>query len=218
MENRTKIILIRHGQSLGNLTRTFLGHTDLDLSDLGYKQANATAEHLKNDKIDAIYSSDLKRALNTAIPNAKIRNIDVKTSKNLREVYAGEWENMHVDDIIAKWGREVFHNQWANDFGRFTMPGGESIKTAGERFYRELLDICSMNEGKTVLISAHAAVIRSFWAKISGIPSEKVSELLPFATNASYSILYYENGKFVPFEYSNDDHLNEVGITKVNLI
>ncbi len=218
MKNKTKIILIRHGHSLGNLTRTFLGHTDLDLSDLGYKQVNSTAEHLKNEKIDVIYSSDLKRALNSAIPNAKIHNIEVKTSKNLREVYAGEWENLLVDDIIAKWGREVFYDQWVNDFGCFTLPGGESIKAAGERFYRELSRICSENRGKTILVSSHAAIIRSFWAIISGIPSEKVSELIPFATNASYSVLYYENGKFEPFEYSNDAHLNEVGITKVNLI
>ena len=52
MINKIKIILVRHGQSIGNQTRVFLGHTDLDLSELGYKQANATAEYLKNEKID----------------------------------------------------------------------------------------------------------------------------------------------------------------------
>ena len=59
---KTKIYIIRHGHSLGNLTRTFLGHVDLDLSDLGYKQADCTADALKNEKIDIIYSSDLSRA------------------------------------------------------------------------------------------------------------------------------------------------------------
>ena len=54
MNNTTKIIFIRHGESLGNANKTFLGHTDLDLSELGYKQAEATAKHLKNEKIDVI--------------------------------------------------------------------------------------------------------------------------------------------------------------------
>lgn len=218
MNNSVKIIIIRHGQSLGNLNRIFLGHTDLDLSDLGYRQANATAEHLKDEKIDKIYSSDLIRAMNTASPHGKIHNLEVISDKDLREAYVGEWENMNVDDIIEKWGREVFVDQWKNNFGCFSFPGGESTRAAGDRFFTRLVQLCSENEGKTILISSHAAIIRSFWAIISGIPAEEVSEKIPFPTNASYSICYYQNGQISPYSYSNDDHLSDVGITKVNLI
>jgi broad specificity phosphatase PhoE len=239
MENTIKIILVRHGQSIGNQSRTFLGHTDLDLSDLGYKQAYTTAEHLRKEKIHYIYSSDLIRAYNTAIPHAKIRNMTVIRDKNLREAYVGSWEGMNVDDIIEKWGSEVFVDQWKNNFGLFTFPNGESIKGAGERFYNEILSICSnldsnivnettnitSNNDKTVdvgeitiLIASHAAVIRSFWSIISGVPFDELAEKIPFPTNASYSIAYYKNGKITPFSYSNDDHLRDVGITKVNLI
>ena len=72
-----KFYLVRHGQSLGNLNRIYLGHTDVDLSELGYKQAEITAEHLRGVHFDSIYSSDLKRAHNTALPHARIRNIPV---------------------------------------------------------------------------------------------------------------------------------------------
>ena len=215
---KTKIIIIRHGQSLGNATRTILGHTDLDLSDLGYKQAYATAECLKNVKIDLIYSSDLKRAYNTALPNAKIRNLEVKTSKNFREMYVGAWEGLTVDDIIAKWGREIFEKDWSANFGTFTIPEGESITQGGLRFYEEILRISKQNVGKTILVAAHAAVIRSFWGIISEVEPKDIANKIPFATNASYSICYFENGKITPFEYSIDEHLSEVGITKVNLI
>ena len=215
---RTKIIIIRHGQSIGNMTRLFLGHTDLDLSELGYRQAIATAEQLRDEKIDKIYSSDLIRAVNTATPHAKMRNLEVILSKNLRECYAGDWEKLYVDEIIEKWGREVFVDQWRDNFGCFTFPDGESTKAAGERFYKEILSICKQNEGKTVLISSHAAIIRSFWAIISGVPAEEVSRKVPFPTNASYSVAYCENGKITPFSYSNDKHLHDVGITPVNLI
>jgi broad specificity phosphatase PhoE len=218
MENKTKIILIRHGQSIGNATRTILGHTDLDLSDLGYRQAEATAKALKNEKIDVIYSSDLKRAYNTAVFHAKMRNIDVMTSENLREAYLGAWEGQTMDNVIAKWGREAVEIDWLGNFGLFTFPDGEKIMDAGRRFYNEILRISEANQGKTVLIAAHAAVIRAFWSMISDIKPENIADELPFPSNASYSICYFENGKIVPFEYSIDEHLAEIGITKVKLI
>ena len=216
MNKTTKIILIRHGESLGNANRTILGHTDLDLSPLGYSQANATAEHLKCEKIDVIYSSDLKRALNTALPHAKIRNMDVICSEKLREIYVGDWENMKIDDIIAKWGREEYEDKWKNNFGTYKFPDGESVEQGGTRFYNEILRICHENEGKTILIAAHAAVIRSFWAIISGISWQNLAKTYQFSTNASYSIAYFDGEKISPDSYSNDSHLVTVGITDVN--
>ena len=218
MKNLTKIIIIRHGQSLGNQNKRFLGHTDLDLSELGYKQAITAANYLKNEKIDAIYSSDLIRAMNTALPNAELHNLSIISDKNLREAYVGAWEGLFVDEIIEKWGTEVFKDQWKDNFGCFTFPNGESTLDAGKRFYNEILSICSQNIGKTILISSHAAIIRAFWAIISNVSPESVSKSIPFPTNASCSICHYENGKIIPIQYSIDEHLNEVGITKVNLI
>ena len=217
MQNTTKIIIIRHGQSIGNKERIILGHTDLDLSELGYKQADCTAEHLKNEKIDVIYSSDLKRAYNTALPHAKMRGLEVKASQNLREMYVGAWENQKTDDIITKWGREMYENDWFGNFGTFTFPEGESIVNGGLRFYNEVKAIAEYNLGKTILIAAHAAVIRAFWAKISGISPENIAKELPFATNASYSICFYDGKELIPDKYSLDEHLTEVGITRVRM-
>ena len=218
MENKTKIILIRHGQSIGNATKTILGHTDLDLSELGYKQAEVTANELKNVKIDLIFSSDLKRAYNTALFHAKMRDLEVITSKNLREVYLGAWEGRTINNIIEKWGREAVEIDWLGNFGTFKFPEGEKILAAGRRFYDEVYRISAENQGKTILIASHAAVIRAFWSIITNIAPEDIVEKIPFPTNASYSICYLENDKILPFEYSIDEHLNEVGITKVNLI
>ena len=214
-QNNTKIILIRHGQSLGNASKVFLGHTDMDLTEQGYIQAQTTAEYLKNEKIDVIYSSDLIRAYNTAVPHAKIRNIDVKTSKNLREMYVGAWENCKLEDILAKWGREMFINEWQNNFGLFTFPEGESIKDGGFRFYNEVLSIAKANIGKTILICAHAAVIRSFWSIINHVEWSDLVSKVPFPTNASFSIAYFDGNDIIPDIYSFDSHLSEVGVTKV---
>ena len=213
----TKFIIVRHGQSIGNAKRIILGHTDLDLTDLGYKQANATAEHLKTVKIDKIYSSDLIRAYNTAVPHAKIRDMEIITDINLRELYLGLWENLYVEDLIAKWGREAFEVEWHGNFGTFTFPEGESVQAGGRRFYDALVDICRQNEGKTLLICAHAAVIRAFWAIICDIPWDRVASELPFPSNASYSLAYFNGEKIMPEKYSCDEHLIDVGITKVLL-
>jgi broad specificity phosphatase PhoE len=212
--SKTNFILVRHGESLGNAAKIVLGHSNMDLSDLGYAQANTTAEYLSDRKIDEIYSSDLLRAYNTALPHAKIRNLEVKTSKNLREVYVGEWESRSVTEIREKYG-DMYDIDWVLGFGTFRFPAGESTIEAGKRFYDEMAKIAEQNCGKTVLVAAHAAVIRAFWAIIANIAPENVANELPFPTNASYSLLSYENNEFLPGAYSCDSHLEAVGITGI---
>ncbi|MBQ8322112.1 MAG: histidine phosphatase family protein [Clostridia bacterium] len=210
---KTKIILVRHGESLGNARRMLLGHTDLDLSELGYRQAEACAEALKNEKVDAIYSSDLLRAYNTAIPHAKMRGLAVQKSLQLREIYLGAWEGKSVADILEKHA-DMYEKDWLGAYGTFRFPGGESTVEAGERFYAEVARISEENEGKTVLIAAHAAVIRSFFAKVLGIAPEDIAPKLPFPSNASYSEVCFNGRSFEAGRFSVDDYLADIGITK----
>jgi len=209
-----KIYIVRHGESLGNVAFTFLGHTDLDLSEKGYIQAKCTADYLSNVHIDSIYSSDLKRAFNTAVPNAEIRGMNVISRVDLREIFAGEWENLTCSEIEEKY-KDLYTVGWQKEYGTFAFPGGESTIDAGKRFHDALLKISKENIGKSILIAAHGAVIRSFWAMISGISPEEISQKLPFASNASVSTLNYDGNKFIPIEYSYDEHLSGVGITKI---
>lgn len=203
-----KIYLVRHGQSIGNLNRVYLGHTDYDLSELGRKQAEITAEHLKNKHFDAIYSSDLLRAHNTAVPHARIHGLEIVNSVNLREIFLGEWENRPIDELIEK-HYEDFVVGWKQNFGTFTVPGGENVLGAGQRFYAEIEKIAKANIGKTVLIASHAAVIRVFWCLINRVEPCDMAAAFPFPTNASYSTLTYKDGEFVPGNFSCDEHFNE---------
>ena len=210
----TLIYIIRHGESLGNATKCMLGHTDLDLSELGYKQARCTAEYLRDVDFDAIYSSDLQRAFNTAKAHADLRNTCVIPEKRLRELYLGAWEGQYVDDLINGWGN-MFKDDWHGGFGTFTFPEGEAVMDGGKRFYDTVLSLAKAHPGKTILIGAHAGVIRAFWSIISGIKPENIVEELPFPTNASYSVCKLTDGELVPVEYSMDSHLESVGITRV---
>ncbi len=210
---KTVFYIIRHGESLGNFHKMFLGHTDMDLTDRGYTQAEMTSEALCDIHFDAIYSSDLIRAYNTAIPNAKRRGMEIVKDRGFREIYAGRWEGKSAEKITKEDG-ELFTVEWRRSFGEFRIPEGESVIEAGERFFCAAKAIAERNKGKTILIASHAAVIRSFWCKISNFAPREYAEKLPFPSNASYSIAEYENGIFIPVSYSNDKHMGNL-ITKI---
>ena len=215
MNEKTLIYLVRHGESIGNKNKMFLGHTDLDLSELGYKQAEATASALSKVRFDKIYSSDLQRAYNTAKAHADLRGMTVITDPGLRELYVGDWEGKHVDEIIERYGEKAFKEDWHGGFGTFKFPGGESAMEGSRRFYNTVMKIVRENVGKTLLIAAHAAVIRGFWSIICDVAPEDIVEKIPFSTNASYSIAEFDGEKLLPLEYSHDEHLSKIGITKV---
>jgi len=205
---KTTIILQRHCQSLANQEHIYAGHSDFDLSQLGFKQARICAELIRDKNIDAIYSSDLKRAFNTAKAHADIRGLSVIPSVNLREMYLGEWEAGKVADLHEKYPYEATYI-WQNFFGIFRAAGGESAPAVAERIYKEILRIAKDNVGKTVLISSHAAAIRLFWGKISEIAPEDLSKNLPFPTNGSFSTLEFDGERLIPVKYSSDDHISD---------
>ena len=210
----TKLILVRHGESLGNAARRLLGHTDLDLSPRGYCQAEAAAEALANEKIDIIYSSDLIRAYNTAVPHARKRGLEILPSRKLREIKLGQWEGKSVDEVVAEYG-DMYEKDWLGRYGTFKFPGGEGTIEAGRRFYDECRRIAEENKDKTVLITAHAAVLRSFFSLVMKIPPEQIADRLPFPSNASFSEAFYDGCGFFAGRFSVDDYLADVGVTKL---
>ena len=203
---KTRLILIRHGESLGNSKRIILGHTDWDLSELGYRQAELAAGALADRHVDAIYSSDLIRAYNTVLPMASSRGLTVVKDASLRELYVGDWEGREVHELIDTYG-DLYLVDWRQHFGTFTAPGGESVIALGERIERALANIAEKNPGKTLIIGLHAAAIRSLWGRISDVAPADLADAYPFPTNASFSEVDYEDGRFYPLAYSCDAHL-----------
>ena len=209
---KTRIYYIRHGQSIGNQLRLFLGHTDMDLTDMGRLQAERTAERLADVDFAAIYSSDLMRAYNTAVPNAKMRGMEIRADKRLRELYCGEWENVLVEDIIKRYG-ELYTYSWAHEFGTFRLPGGESVQEGADRMYAFAIEIARANEGKNILCASHAAVIRALFSRVMGIEPKEIASKLPYPSNASYSILEFDGEKLSVASFSEEDHLGDLFTT-----
>ncbi len=203
---KTYIILERHGESLANAAHVYAGHSNFPLSELGIRQAKVAADALADTKIDAIYSSDLDRALQTAIPHAEKRGLEIIKSEQLREIYLGDWESGERDFLLKNYPYEAKFI-WINYFGLFRAPGGESAPEAGERFANKLLEIARENQGKTVLVTAHAAVIRLAWGKLLGLEPHEIANKIPFPTNASFSVLSFDGEKLTPEKYSLDGHI-----------
>ncbi len=197
----TNIYLIRHGESEGNKVRAFLGHTDLDLTEKGHCQAQNVAEFLKDIDADVIYSSDLKRAYSTALHTAEMKKMDIIKSKNLREIYAGDWENGLFSDLEKNFKES--YAVWLTNIGRAKCDGGESVEELQIRVVDEITRIAKGNDGKTVLIFTHATPIRVFRAYCDGCSPDEIKDI-PWVTNASVTKARYEDGKLKLSEYGID--------------
>lgn len=215
-----RIIVLRHAQSLGNAKGSFLGHTDLDLTEQGFIQAEMAADFLDatHIHIDKIYSSDLMRAFHTALPSARRRGLLLSTTKELREVYMGKWEGRVVAELDAEYPEE-FGIGWRQHFGTCVLPEGESVPHAARRIYDFVVSRAKENLGKTIMFTSHAAAIRSFWGLASGVPFERMAEEVPFPGNASFSTMLWKSdgqgdGSLTPCEFSIDGYLGDLRQTK----
>lgn len=201
-----RILVIRHGESEGNLLGVFLGHTDLDLTERGRAQAELVGEHLKSIPFDKIYSSDLIRAHHTALPLSEKTGIPVITRKDLREIFAGEWEMKPYDKLAEP--HEGAFEIWMRDLGRARCPGGESVAELYDRVAKAITEIARENDGKTVAVFTHATPIKVFFTYAAGKPLEKVNDFA-WVANASVSEALYENGAFEVILYGDADFLGD---------
>lgn len=210
----TRFILVRHGESEANTRGCVAGQSDVPLTSLGREQAMQTAKRLEKEQIDVIYTSDLMRAHDTAVPHAVMRGLAVIDDEQLREVNCGDWEGKPFADAARE--DPALFAEMKTRFGTFTPPNGENFAASGVRLLHELERIASRHEGKTVLIVSHGATIRGFWCAINGVPAEDMAKAFPYPSNASYSIAEFDGERFIPVLYSEDSHITTV--TKLSAI
>lgn len=200
----TTLIVVRHGQSVSNLNQCFTGQNETPLTDLGRAQAEATARYLDRFCIHRIYSSDLSRAMDTAKPTAKRQGVDIEMRPALREIYAGEWEMQPYTVLREKY--RASYERWLKDLGRAHPEGGESTQELAARVFTEVDRILGENRGKTVAIFTHATPTRMLACRWFGIPTLEAARV-PFCTNASVSVVEYEDdGSFRLVQYGYDQH------------
>ncbi len=199
-----KILFIRHGYSKANELNLFLGFGNMDLTEIGLEQAKSVANYLKDIEIDAIYSSDLIRTIQTATPTARIKGLPIITNEGLKEINAGKWEYMPFTEIAKTYPEDWFNFCNGVEGGRCT--DGESFLEAQSRFYNAVLEIAKESEDKTIAIFSHATTIKSFVTKLKNLTAEETVKF-PLPTNCSVTTIIYDNGKFTLEEFSKDDFM-----------
>ena len=194
-------LIIRHGQSASNAAATLTGQQDIPLTELGIKQGELASKYIyDNYKVDLIYSSDLSRAYQTALPLSKLTNVPIICEQAFREMNCGEWQGVKVSDLV---GTDLYE-RWKSHDPTAYPPNGESFLQTQKRAVDKLNEISSKNDNKTIVIASHGGVIKTLTAYFLGLPIEEWSEKLGYVLNASVTKVVYENGKYTVVDSVND--------------
>jgi probable phosphoglycerate mutase len=185
----TQVYLIRHGETEWNASGKYQGCTDIALSKEGILQAEYLKERI-DKSFHCIYTSPLKRAVDTARIISKNTGITPIISNELREINFGEWEGLTIREIKNKYSKEF--NNWKTDETSADLVGGDlSLKNASIRARNEILRIVKENKGKKIIIVAHGGIIK---AGLLGIFQWKMTMYHKLALgNTSVSRLCFDN-------------------------
>jgi broad specificity phosphatase PhoE len=173
----TKLCLVRHGQTDWNLQGRYQGQSDVPLNQIGLAQAHTLVRQLQGQTFAAIYSSDLKRAGETALIIADAMHLPVNFEARLREINQGEWEGQLVDKIRAR-----YENLWqmrSVDPAGLRPPGGETVSELAERLQAALDEIAHLHPGLSVLIVSHGLALATVLCKVRGIPIGQAYTVIP---------------------------------------
>lgn len=153
----TRLYFVRHGQSGGNVEGRFGGHSPTPLSELGKKQAEMTAPILAKERIKAIYSSDLLRAMQTAEPLAKLLNLEINATDAFRERHVGVLEGLTFDEARKEFPKDYY--ALINRNLNHIITKGESYSQLLDRTTDVLHKIVERHRGSRVAIFSHTGTI-----------------------------------------------------------
>jgi len=188
-----RFLLVRHGQTAWNTKGRFAGQFDLPLDEAGHAQAAALANRLKDEQVDAIYSSDLSRAWGTAlaIQSSLALRVDLKPDSRLREMNFGDWQGLTYPEIqrrnpegLEGWEKDQLHN---------APPHGETLLEFSERVKSVYKELRGAHADQTLILVAHGGSLQLLITYALGLPPEKYWQV--YLSNASLSDLrVYELG------------------------
>jgi probable phosphoglycerate mutase len=203
--SRTEFVIIRHGQTHGNITRTLQGQSNTDLDETGVQQVRLLARRLKSHPaFEAVISSDLKRARDTAQILVDSIGGTIIPNAGLREWNLGILEGRSWQDLQLEYPQIM--NSFLNSHKDVEVPGGERRSVMEKRVSECLDTLASEFAGKRLLVVTHGGVLRAIFRHIVGLPAG--NNMLPQTSNASYNSCTCTNGIWQLTCWNDTAHLN----------
>lgn len=152
-----KLLLIRHGEIPSNVNKVYAGKSPERLTKKGVCQAREVSEKLKEYEVDALYSSPIKRALQTAQIISERIGMDLVVENAFREIKMGPWEGMSENDVAKEYPGEW--DIWSNRPAELRLPGRETLDDLQQRVLTGISGIKAEHNGNIVIVT-HVAIIR----------------------------------------------------------
>lgn len=169
-----KIIFVRHGLTSWNHVRRYQGHTDIVLSEDGIKQAYALKKRFSNTHVEAIYSSDLLRAVKTAEIINEAHSLPLHTCPELREINFGIWEGLTFSEITERYPELI--QKWLTTPHLVEIPEGESVIKVQARGMEVTQQIIARHRKGQVIVVAHGVIIATILGGLLKIPLHRIQE------------------------------------------
>jgi broad specificity phosphatase PhoE len=210
----TRIILVRHGQTAWNIGsgagERFRGRIDLPLDDTGLAQARALAQRLANQPIAAVYTSLLKRAVETAHPIAQQLGLPVQPLAGIMDINYGDWQGLSPAEAAQAY--PDLYARWLDKPQRVKFPNGESLRQVRFRGMAALKEIVARHEGRTVLLVAHQVVNKVLVCAMLGLCNSHFWRIQQ--DNGCLNVFDYQDGVFtaVLINDTSDQGISDQGI------
>lgn len=202
----TKIILVRHGQTSWNKEAIFRGRIDIDLDAIGIEQAKLLGRSLSTLQINAVYSSPLKRALNTAIPIANYHQIEVNIDDHFIDINYGDWQGKYQEEI-EETCKELYQ-KWLKDPHLLKIPNGETLEEVRIRAVMGLNQILSEHNERTIVIVSHRVVNKVLICALLELDNSAFWRIKQ--DTACFSIFNYDGRNFILTLHNESCHLKPI--------
>lgn len=202
----TKIYLIRHAEAEGNIFRRAHGHYNGLVTARGRQQIEKLRLRFIEEKIDAVYTSDLSRAYDTSLALSEPHNLKSIKTDRLREVSMGVWEDLAWGEIEYKYAK--MNRLFNFDPEKWMIDEAESYDDVKSRVFEFITDVAKKHEGETIACFSHGFAIRTLLCFIKNIPSEKTHEM-PYCDNTAVSCISYDGDKLSVLYFGDNSHLSD---------
>ena len=207
----TEIMLVRHGETDWNVEEVFRGRIDVELNQTGLKQAALLADYLAGVRIDAIYSSPLKRAQKTAEAIASRHQLDIKIAPGLIDFDFGEWQGLPLQEVKDKYKERYM--EWLNSPNKVRVPSGDSLDDVQKRAMNVVNKAIAEYQGTVVLVS-HRVVNKALICALLGLDSSHFWNIKQ--DTCGITIFAYENGRFILIKHNDTSFLRSFGKTPLS--